>query len=446
MKVLKTLAAVSIGFMLVVVLFGFPMVCRERTILGSNESSGSSGSITTESQTVGGLEIIGDVKTPLNLTYADLFSLPMVSEVAELKCVEGTPDVIYNWTGVPLFYLLTLAQIKPDAYKIEEVCSDGYTSDLFMSDALKPTTILALGSNGTGLPQLTYGPAGPNRLAVPGKLGYKWASGIQEIIVTTTDYRGQYEIDGYSDEADVPNYGPLPTPVPAIQTLELPLGNRVYQVGAFTNASKVTSALDAPRKMVNVNFSSPAGASVFADLILQLDFLKGPFNVTVDGLLVNATEADTNSTSYIYLDLSGGSHTVSILGSYLIDVPEAVVYPLPRAVNVGQNVTFDASQSQDIGRIVSYEWDFGDGTNGSGSVVVHSYNREGTYNVQLNLTNNQGLSSLDSLTIVVSSPLDLLVLFLRIFLIVMVIALVSIFAFLLRRRKTRAVTKQNQEK
>ena len=112
-------------------------------------------------QTSGTLQIDGVVNSPLTFTYAELLSLPMVSEVAELRCVTGSPDVTYNWTGIPLFYLLTLAQIKPDAYKIVTRCSDGYSSDLLVQDALQPTTILALEANGESLPQLTYGPSGP---------------------------------------------------------------------------------------------------------------------------------------------------------------------------------------------------------------------------------------------------------------------------------------------
>ncbi len=260
---------------------------------------------TTVAQGSGIVKIDGDVTTPLNLTYAELVSMPMVSEVAELRCVTGSPDVTYNWTGIPLFYLLTLAQIKPEAYKIVTHCSDGYTSDLLVEDALKPTTILALEANGTSLPQLTYGPAGPNRLVVPGKYGYKWSSGVEEIEVVTTDYKGEWESSGYSDEADVPGYGPMPTPTPPVQTLELPYGNRTFEVGAFTNASITASSFDASQKALNVNVTVPEGTSGFTDLILQQDFLSRPYNVTLDGKAVSAIEADTNTSSYLYLALDG---------------------------------------------------------------------------------------------------------------------------------------------
>jgi PKD repeat protein len=386
-------------------------------------------------QTPGALEIYGSVKTPLNLTYAELVSLPMVSEVAELRCVTGSPDVSYNWTGIPLFYLLTLAQIKPEAYKIVTLCSDGYTSDLLVEDALKPTTILALEANGTSLPPLTYGPAGPNRLAVPGKLGYKWSSGVEKIEVVTTDYKGEWESAGYSDTADVPNYGPMPTPTPPLQTLELPYGNRTFQVEAFTNASITASSFDAPQKALNVNVTVPQGASGFTDFILQQDFLSRPYNVTLDGKAVSAIEADTNTSSYIYLALEEGFHTVSILGAQFDRIPEAIVY-YPAAVDVGQNVTFDASNSVDVGTIVSFEWSFGDGTNATGPVVAHLYDRGGTYQVKLNVTNDGGISSLKTFTITVGSPLVDILLLAKVLLATMLAALILIFAFLVRKRRT----------
>jgi hypothetical protein len=385
-------------------------------------------------QTPSTLVIDGDVATPLNLTYAELLSFPMVSEVAELRCVTGSPDVTYNWTGIPLFYLLTLAQMKPDAYKIVERCSDGYSSDLFVQDALNPTTILALEANGASLPQLTYGPQGPNRLAVPGKYGYKWASGIEEIEVVTTDYKGDYESSGYSDEADVPNYGPMPTPTPPLQTLDVPYGNRTFEVQAFTNASKIVSTFDSSQKALNLNITVPQGASGFADLIMQQDFLSRPYNVTLDGKAVNTIEADTNTSSYLYLALNGGLHNVSIVGAEFDHIPEAIVY-YPATANIGQNVTFDASKSVDVGFIVSYEWSFGDGTNATGPVVIHSYNKGGIYQVELNVTNNEGVSSSKTFTITVVSPLGDVLLILKVVLVAIVVALISIFAYLLGKRR-----------
>lgn len=54
-------------------------------------------------------------------------------------------------------------------------------------------------------------------------------------------------------------------------------------------------------------------------------------------------------------------------------------------------ITFDASISYDLdGEIVSYEWDFGDANYATGIIVNHVYTQSGTYEVVLNITDNEG--------------------------------------------------------
>jgi len=53
-------------------------------------------------------------------------------------------------------------------------------------------------------------------------------------------------------------------------------------------------------------------------------------------------------------------------------------------------ITFDASASSDDGWIASYDWDFDDGTTGTGNVVQHTYSLVGTYAVTLTVTDNEG--------------------------------------------------------
>ncbi len=63
---------------------------------------------------------------------------------------------------------------------------------------------------------------------------------------------------------------------------------------------------------------------------------------------------------------------------------------------------FDASGSYDNdGTIVSYSWDFGDGSTGSGITAVHTYPAAGTFPAALTVTDNDGLSDSDSQNVTV---------------------------------------------
>ncbi|MCD6330783.1 MAG: PKD domain-containing protein [Thermoplasmata archaeon] len=77
-----------------------------------------------------------------------------------------------------------------------------------------------------------------------------------------------------------------------------------------------------------------------------------------------------------------------------------------RVVNT-KTVTFNGSNSYDPdGEIVSYVWNFGDGTTGEGEVVQHTYAQDGIYTVVLNVTDDFGAWDTDDCQIAVdtSSP------------------------------------------
>ena len=64
-------------------------------------------------------------------------------------------------------------------------------------------------------------------------------------------------------------------------------------------------------------------------------------------------------------------------------------------------VVFDGSKSSDPnqGDSLTYEWDFGDGTNGNGAVIEHVFQKEGSFTVKLTVTDSLGLSSQATVTI-----------------------------------------------
>lgn len=73
----------------------------------------------------------------------------------------------------------------------------------------------------------------------------------------------------------------------------------------------------------------------------------------------------------------------------------------PNPAEVGQTVRFSSNVRGDAP--VTYSWDFGDGSTGTGANPTHAYAAAGTYNVTLTVQNNTGSDS-RSLTVTVNEP------------------------------------------
>ena len=96
---------------------------------------------------------------------------------------------------------------------------------------------------------------------------------------------------------------------------------------------------------------------------------------------------------------NGGSPTYNPSSNKPKNVPPVADAGGPYFEIIDVEVTFDGSDSSDSdGDIISYKWDFGDGTTGTGKVVSHLYKEIRIYNVKLTVKDNSGLTDEDSTT------------------------------------------------
>ena len=269
------------------------------------------------------LVIDGLVSNPLNLTYAEVESFPQVSEIALLQCVYAPQGAPFNWTGVPLFYLLNLANIQSGATKVVFRATDGFSSSLTIDKAMHPTTLLALKVNGTTLSdtQQLVGdlPAGyPYKVVAPCKHGYKWVGWIREIEVVNYDYKGTYESQGFSDDASMPNCIELPKIEPPYTTLNA-TSQANFDITIFSGGILNKADFNQTKGHIELSVTTE-NQNGFAYLIVPKKLLFPAFLVFSDGTQTQCNTTQSQTYSFIYFTIGAGTHQEEIRGALPADV------------------------------------------------------------------------------------------------------------------------------
>ncbi len=270
------------------------------------------------------LVVSGLVSNSLNLTYAEVESLPMVSEVASLKCVWASEPQPFVWTGVPLFYLLNLSGVLPNVKEVVFRGQDNFSSSLVLDKAMHPTTILALKVNGTTLPAVDGYPGGlaggyPYKVVVPCKQGYKWVGWIDEIELVDYDYKGTYESLGFSDEADIPNCTGLPSTDPPYTVLEAEW-LETFPVTILSHAAIADAGFNETTKRLYFTVVSHNSSKTLVYIAIPKELITTAFTVFSDGKPLHHTAFQSTLNSFLLFAPEEGLRYVEIKGMLLADV------------------------------------------------------------------------------------------------------------------------------
>lgn len=98
--------------------------------------------------------------------------------------------------------------------------------------------------------------------------------------------------------------------------------------------------------------------------------------------------------------------TIAVIGEG--NLPPTADAAGPYAADVGVDINFNGSASSDPdGTIMSWDWNFGDDTTGSGEMVTHAYAASADYNVTLTVTDDDGTPASASTVAQVAAVADL---------------------------------------
>ncbi|MDS0258047.1 PKD domain-containing protein [Haloarcula sp. S1CR25-12] len=119
----------------------------------------------------------------------------------------------------------------------------------------------------------------------------------------------------------------------------------------------------------------------------------------------------THRATLTVTDETGNTETttVNVTVTETNDAPTAAITAAPASPTVGENVMIDALNSTDAdGAIESYEWDLdGDGTTDeTGTFVGHVYERAGTHELTLTVTDDDGAVNTTTMTVNVTNGDD----------------------------------------
>jgi DMSO/TMAO reductase YedYZ molybdopterin-dependent catalytic subunit len=136
---------------------------------------------------------------PKTFTWDDIMALPQSDFTADFHCVTTWSKLDVTWVGINILEVIDRQTIANEATHVLIHCYGGYTTNLPLSDLMRPENFLAHTLYGEPLPP-EHG--GPMRLVVPHLYAWKSAKWISGIEFCDRNQRGFWERNGYHDRGE----------------------------------------------------------------------------------------------------------------------------------------------------------------------------------------------------------------------------------------------------
>jgi PKD repeat protein len=153
----------------------------------------------------------------------------------------------------------------------------------------------------------------------------------------------------------------------------------------------------------------------------------------------NWTLTTENGEKTVYYQIMDNAGLTSLYSASIIldTVKPSASAGEDQTVTAGSLVTLIAGDCQDNVGISSYNWSFGDGTNGTGIEATHTYLSSGTYAVTLTVQDSAGNTASSSVLVTVQNALGNAIPEFPSFLIVPMLIALPLSALLMKRKSLR---------
>ncbi|HZP21486.1 MAG TPA: PKD domain-containing protein, partial [Bauldia sp.] len=153
---------------------------------------------------------------------------------------------------------------------------------------------------------------------------------------------------------------------------------------------------------------SPSTASFWKIATNQWSFGDGA-SLTGDSVTHAFANPGLYTVTHTVIDNSGHPcNTASETFSVRVNAPPVSKAGPDQRVAIGEEVVFDGRSSYDPdGKLVTYEWDFGDGSRGTGPIARHTYAKAASYDVRLRVRDDSDVANSsddDHMIVIVNDP------------------------------------------